>query len=359
MLVKIFSLVFIVISVIADFSGCVNDNKKKTNVVDYSYESRNSYNFVSNFNSNYDYNFNNNFNYDIGPNISTTKTPVIGLAMAGRNSPYFNSIVHHAEAEAKKQGVELVVEDAEWDDQKQVEQINDFIRRRVDVVIIMPVDSKSLVSTARDIKEANIPLVNLNTRLDGLASDLVDTYVGVNATEQGELAAELMIEALGKKGGNVAVLEAMPNTETRVQRTKGFIDRLSQVNNIKITEVISAPLDIRRAKDITKDFLNQASKIDGIFVHDDDMAIGCIEATKEENKMAGIKFVGIGGSSESYNLIKKGELFGTITQPPDWEGTQAIRCIVDILHDKKIKVWYRDPVYKVTRENVEKFKGLW
>lgn len=345
MRIRKFLLSLIGILIIIEISACVNHDKQNS--------------YVSSYSSNYDYTYNNNFNNDIGPNSNPTKTPVIGLAMAGMNSTYFNAIVSHAEAEALKQRFKLVVVDAEWDDRKQVDQINNFIRQRVDVIILMPVDSQSLVASARDIKEANIPLVNLDTRLDGLVSDLVDTYVGVNATEQGELAAELMIEALGKKGGNVVILEEMPNTDTRIQRTKGFMDRISQVNNIKVVEVTNALLYRKKVTDITNDFLYQRPRIDGIYAHDDDMAIGCIEAEKSAYRVSGIKFVGTGGSKEAYDSIKRGELFGTITQPPDWEGVQAIRCAADILHNKKIKVWYRDPVYKVTRENVDKFKGLW
>ncbi len=353
-----FYIKFIVIFLIAmsGFSGCEGFGSIESKSSSYNSNYSNNYSY-NNYNENYNYNYNYNFEY--GFIIDRSRRYVIGMAMADTDSPYHSSLISYAKEEADKHNIELLIADGKWDVQTQTDQIGDFIKQRVDAVILLPVDSKSMAAAARTIKEANIPLVNLNNRLDDIVSDLVDSYVGVNSTEQAELAAELMIEALGKKGGNVAVIEGMPNNDAVSSRTKGFVEKISQVNNIEVIAIKSSITDNKKACYVIRELLNEFPQINGIYAHDDNMVIDCINAAKELNKAAVIKFVGGGGSKDAYGFIKKGELYGTVAQSPGWEGIQAIKCAVDILHGKKVKVWYRDPLFKVTKENVENFKGLW
>ncbi len=338
------------------FSGCGGFGSIENKSSSYKSNYSNNYSY-HNYNENYNYNYNYNFEY--GFTIDRSRRYVIGMAMADTDSPYHQSLINYAKKEADKLNIELLIANGKWDVPTQTAQIGDFIKQRVDAMILLPVDSKSMVTAAKTTKEANIPLINLNNKLDDIVSDLVDSYVGVNSTEQAELAAELMIEALGKKGGNVAVMEGMPNNAVVSSRTKGFVEKISQVNNIEVIAIKSSITDYKRADHVTRELLNEFPQINGIYAHDDNMIIGCINAAKELNKAAVIKFVSGGGSKDAYGLIKEGELYGTVAQSPGWEGIQAIKCAVDILHGKKVKVWYRDPLFKVTKENVENFKGLW
>ena len=349
-------LIIIVLIAMFGFAGCERSESIENEYSSYNSNYSNNYSY-NNYNENYNYNYNYNFEY--GFIINRSRRHVIGMAMADTDSPYYQSLINYAKEEADKLNIELIIADGEWDVQTQTAQIADFIKQRVDALILLPVDSKSMAAAAKTTKEANIPLVNLSNRLDDIVSDLVDSYVGVNSTEQAELAAELMIEALGKRGGNVAVIEGMPNNDAVFSRTKGFVEKISQVNNIKVVVIKNATLDKKKAGYVTRELLNEFPQINGIYAHDDNMIIGCINAAKDLNRASVIKFVGGGGSKDAYDFIKRGELYGTVAQSPGWEGIQAIKCAVDILHGKKVKVWYRDPLFKVTKENVENFRGLW
>lgn len=346
---------FIVILVIVlGFAGCTETGT--VNIANSLGSGGNIYSY-NNYNESYNYSFINNL--DNGLVIYPSRTHIIGIAMADMSSPYNQSLVNYATDEARKLGVDLLISDANWDAEKQVEQVSSFIKQRVDAIMLMPVDSEYLAASAKRVKEENIPLINLNTKLDDIVSDLVDAYVGVNADEQAGLAAELIIEALGEKGGNIIVFEGMQNTNLNNERTKGFVSRISQVKAIKIVDLISASWNRKKAYETTLDLLGQYPQINGIYAYDDIVLIGSIEAAKALNRQHEIKFVGVGGSIDGYEAIKEGELYGTVAQSPDWEGIQAVRCAVDILNYRKVKVWYRDPLFKVTKENVEKFKGLW
>lgn len=326
-------------------------------------------NFINNFSSNYsniysndygnNYSNNNGYTYENILNSNRTRKHVIGFAIANMTSPYLSSLVEYSNAEAGRLGIEIDLADAKGDVKKQANQISDFIRQRVDAVILIPVDSKSIVSSARKIKEANIPLISLNTRLDDIMSDLIDTYVGVNATEQGEAAAELMVDALGEKGGNIIIIESVENTDTTISGADSFVDRISQAGNINIIDIKSVLGDRLKAKEITRSLIENIPKIDGIYVQDDNLLIGCIEAAKEVNKAHEIKFIGVGGGKEAYNYIKKGELYGIVAKSPQWEGVQAMKCAKDIINNIKVKVWYRDSVNKVTKENIDSFLEQW
>lgn len=287
------------------------------------------------------------------------KQIIIGLAIAGMSSAYLMPVAEYAKKEAEAQGAKLVLMDAQWDAQKQADQIANLIAQKVDAIILNPVDAKSLLPSLKKVKEAKIPVINLNMRVADTLLDYVDTYVGASMPEEAELAAELMIDALGDKGGEIVIIEGSPGSDAQIYRTQAFKDKIAAKSNIKIVGIANGGWDRAKAMSAAEDLLTKNPNIAGIYCHDDNMSIGAIEAAKAAKKADKIKFVGIGGSIDGLEAIKKGDLYGSVTQPPDWEGAQSVKCAIDAVKGQQLKSWYRDPVEKIIKDNVSKFKGLW
>jgi ABC-type sugar transport system substrate-binding protein len=299
---------------------------------------------------------------------STTKTTssgakkqiVIGLTMAGMDSAYLKPVSTYAQKEAAAKGAKLILTDAQWDAQKQADQINSFIAQKVDAIIINPVDASSMLPSLKKIKAAGIPCIDLNMKVDDVSSDYINTYVGASMQAEAQMAADMTDKALDSKGGNVVIIEGAPGSDAQIYRTKSYEDQItSKYPNIKILGIENGAWDRSKAMAAAQDLLTKYPNIDVIYCHDDNMSIGAIQAAKAAGRFAKIKFVGIGGSIDGINAITAGDMYGSVTQPPDFEGSSSVDAAIDAASGKTLKAWIRDPVQMILKDNVSQFKGLW
>ncbi len=282
---------------------------------------------------------------------------VIGIAVSGYAAPFFKVVVAGAEEEAKKQNVKLKILDAQWNDQTQAGQIEALIAQKVDAICLIPCNSKAAIPSMKKIKKAGIPLIVLNTRHDPSVENIVETFVGASAEKEAAIAAQSIVDILGTKGGNVVVVEGAAGAHTAIYRTKGFEDVIKKHPNIKIIDKQNTGWDRANALKIMEDFLIKHKKIDAIYAHDDNLAMGIIQALKATNKK--IPIVSISGNTEGYNAIRAGELVSTVSKPPEWEGKTAVDASVKILNGQKVEKWLHPPITNVTIKNVASFKGTW
>jgi len=339
---------------------CANSSEiAKRDLVNNSSQSSNNYS--SSYGKEYEYNYsensNNQFNFEYGQTYYADKTPVIGLAIASTDMPYYSETIKSVIAEAQKKGANVSLMNANWNLQVQQSQISSLISQKVNAIILFPVDPGQLSASVMKIKEANIPLVNLNVKLDSIVGDLVDSFVGINTTEQGELAAELMAEALKKGGGNVAILESETESDDQASRVAEFKNKIATVSNIKITMVIKASAN--EIEGAMRNYLKCHPETDGIYIDDSNDIDACITAIQPSKLKNKIKLVSVDQSQFVYKYIKSGELYGVVIGSPIWEGQQAVDCAIDIINGKKTNIWYKDTLYIVTAKNLDKIKALW
>lgn len=130
-----------------------------------------------------------------------TKKKIIGATLASSQASYQYAIENLLVAEAEKDpDYKLEIQYAEWNVKKQEEQMRDFIRRKVDAIIFCPVNAKSYLNVLREAKNAGIPVINLNMKVDTVSAEYITTYVGASMSEEADLAGQLVVECLnGKK----------------------------------------------------------------------------------------------------------------------------------------------------------------
>ena len=290
---------------------------------------------------------------------ASDKKPVIGISVSGFQAPYFKAVIAAAEEEATVQNVELRVLDAEWDAQKQASQIESLIQQRCDIIQIIPCDSTAIIPTMRKVVDADIPLFVVNTQHDASAEDLIVTFIGASMEDEAEMAADSVKKILGDEGGIVVMIEGAAGSFPAIHRSSGFIDAIKDKPNIKIVANQNAGWDRAQAQNVMEDFLTRLDKIDVLYAHDDNMAIGAIQAIKAAGRMDEIKVVSISGTIEGYDAIRAGELYSTVSQPPDWEGKASVEYAVKYLNGETLEKWIKTPIAQVTKDNVEEFEGVW
>lgn len=257
----------------------------------------------------------------------------------------------------KDEECELNLQYAQWDVEKQQEQMREFIEEEVDAIILCPVNAKSFLNVLRDARNAGIPVINLNMKVDTVSSEYIATYVGSSSSEQAALAAELVIDYFDGGEGKVGIIEGAPGSDPAIYRTQTFLEEVNTYPNIEVVGIICGQWSRNTAGLAAMDLLNRDDEIDLIYCHDSNMAMGAYEMLEEMGMEDEVKVIGVGNSEEYMEAVKDGKLYGIVTQPVDYEAEYAWITAKKAAKGSRLRPWYKNPVEVVTRENVEGYRS--
>ncbi|MCG0238288.1 MAG: ribose ABC transporter substrate-binding protein RbsB [Firmicutes bacterium] len=255
----------------------------------------------------------------------------IGLAISTLNNPFFVDLQKGAEEAAKAAGVKLVVSDAQDDTAKQVSDIEDLITQKVDVLIINPTDSDAVVPAVEAANQAGIPVITVDRGANG---GKVVAHVASDNVAGGKMAGELIVQLLGGKG-KVIELEGIPGTSAARDRGKGFHEAVDPVEGIEV--VAKQPADFDRAKgmQVMENLLQAHPDVDAVFAHNDEMALGAIEALKAAGK-TGVIVVGFDATEDARKAVEAGEMAATVAQKPAEMGKIAVETALKVLKGEQV-----------------------
>jgi ribose transport system substrate-binding protein len=259
---------------------------------------------------------------------------------------------------AAELGIEILSLSQNFDAQTGTEQMNTCIARRVDGIILWPLDPQAYIPALARAKQANIPVVLINSPMDEAANQFVASFTGPDVYEQGKIAADSLNEALGGEG-SVIVIAGQAGNGTTIGRTKGFTDRLAEIGSkIEVLDTVNADFDQQKALVVSRDLITRFSdQIKGVYANDDIMARGFLDAWKEARPGQPMPVVvGIGGSRDGFQAIKAGEMAATVLQPAAEDGKLAIDTMNDLLSGKDVPSRVPLKLTTVTKENVDQLQ---
>lgn len=282
----------------------------------------------------------------------------IGVLIAGQNAPYLASYVKGLQQEADRQKVNLVILDAEWKIDKQSFQMQNLITKKVDAIVLNAVDAKAIVPALVKAQSSNIPIIAGNVGLDEEGNKYIKAFTGADSITEGQGAAQLMKEALNGKG-KIVEITGSPGMEPTINRKKGFDEELAKIApDIQIVAYEVGGWDKAKSVTAMENLLTANPDIQGVYAHDDTMAVGAIQALKEQKK-EGVKVVGIGGSSAGIEAVKAGDMYGTNLQSPIQDGAEAIKVAVKVINKEDVDFFNYIEIPKITKETVDQFKPEW
>jgi len=188
---------------------------------------------------------------------------------------------------------------------EQVKLVDDAVKDKPDAIVFVPINAAALSAAVEKINAANIPLVNVNERLNDGA---IVGYVGIDDVALARETGRYLIKAMGGKG-NVVVLDGPDNNLTAQGRARGFREAIKEFPDVKLLGGKSANYSRAQGKQVTNDLLRAYPQIDGILAANDPMAIGAVDALKAAGRKAHV--VGINASREVMDLIKSGEVLAS------------------------------------------------
>jgi len=262
------------------------------------------------------------------------------------------------EARAKELGIDVLGLSQNFDVQTGTEQLNTCIARKVDGIILWPLDPQAYIPALARAQQANIPAILINSPMSDQAKPFIKSFTGPDVYEEGKMAADSLNTAL-KGEGSVIVIAGQAGNGTTIGRVGGFVDHLKELGSkIEVLDTVNADFDQQKALVASRDLITRfGDKINGVYANDDTMARGFIDAWKEANPGKPTPpIVGINGQKDAFESIKSGEMYSTIVQSPDEDGKLAINTMAEILDGKDVKDRIPIPLTVVTKENVETTK---
>ena len=246
---------------------------------------------------------------------------VVGFAQIGQESGWRDAETNDIQwyAARNTDTIELHFADAQQKQENQIKAIRNFIEMGVDVIAFPPVVETGWEAVLTECQEAGIPVILVDRGIDANTdSSLYTTMIASDHVWAGEQAAIVMNDLLGGEG-KVVELEGTVGASAAVQRKQGF-DEYIAANCPGIEIIASQTGDFTRAmgKEVMESFLKTYDDIDAVFCHNDDMALGAIEAIKEAGLKPGedIKIVGVDGVKGAFEAMLAGEMNCTVECTP-------------------------------------------
>lgn len=254
---------------------------------------------------------------------------VIGFSVSTQNNPFFVSLAKGVDAKAKELGVTVKVVDAQNDPAKQANDVADLLTQNISVLLVNPVDSAAISTSVKAANKANIPVVCLDRSAD---AGQVASLVASDNVKGGEMAAEYIIKKMGEKV-MVAELEGIPGASATRERGQGFHNLADAKLNVVAKQ--TANFDRSQGLTVAENMLQANPDVKAIFAHNDEMALGAIEAAKSANKQ--IFIVGFDGTADGEKAVANGTMAATIAQQPEVMGAQGLEVAVKAAKGEKVE----------------------
>ena len=254
---------------------------------------------------------------------------VIGFSVSTLNNPFFVTLTEGAKKAASEKNVELVVVDAGDDAAKQTSDIEDLVSRNVGVLIVNPVDSDAVAPAVKSAMSKGIKVIAVDRGVNGVD---VDCQIASDNVAGARMATEYLMELVGE-GAKVAELQGVPGASAAIDRGEGF----HQVADKSLQVAASQTANFNRAEGMTvmENILQSDGTIKGVFAHNDEMALGAVEAVAASGK--DIKIVGFDATDDAQKAVKDGKMAATVAQKPDKMGETAIETAVKIMAGETVE----------------------
>lgn len=257
------------------------------------------------------------------------KSGTIGFSVSTLNNPFFVSMKEGVEAQAKALGLKVKIVDAQNDPAKQANDISDLIASGVSVLIINPVDSAAISTSVEAANAKNIPVITVDRSAD---KGKVVSHIASDNVKGGEMAAQLIVDKVGK-GSKVAEIEGIPGASATRERGQGFHNVADK--DLTVVAKQSADFDRTKGLNVATNILQANPDVQAIFAHNDEMALGAIQAAKSAGKT--IFIVGFDGTADADKAVKDGTLAATIAQQPDQMGKIAIDVAQKVIKGEAVE----------------------
>ncbi|MFD7985838.1 ABC transporter substrate-binding protein [Kitasatospora indigofera] len=236
----------------------------------------------------------------------------IGFSQVGAESGWRTANTKSVQDAAKKAGVTLKFSDAQQKQENQIKAIRSFIQQKVDIIAFSPVVESGWDTVLKEAKAAKIPVILTDRAVDSQDESLYVSFLGSDFVEEGKRAADWLVKEYQGKSDpvNIVQLEGTTGSAPANDRKSGFADVIKGDPKFKVLASQTGDFTRAKGKEVMQAFLKSQPKIDVLYAHNDDMALGAIQAIEEAGKQPGkdIKIISIDGVKDAFTAMSQGKI---------------------------------------------------
>lgn len=239
----------------------------------------------------------------------TGAAPSVGFSQIGAESAWRVAETESIRGEAAKRGIPLKLADAQGKIENQIQALHSFIAQGVSAVILAPQKKSGFEPALRELKAAGIPVVLVDRGLD-CDPDLYATLIASDFVAEGRMAADWLI-AHTTGDVRVAEIEGTAGSDPAIDRKRGFDERIAAEPRIQIVKSLNGQFELPKGKEVMEAILKaESNKIDAVYAHNDDMALGAIQAIEAANLQPGkdVIVISVDATRAAFESIVEGKL---------------------------------------------------
>jgi ABC-type sugar transport system substrate-binding protein len=264
---------------------------------------------------------------------------IVGFAQLGAESEWRVANTKSIKDAADQLGVELRFSDAQQKQENQIQAVRSFIIQKVDVIGISPIVETGWDDVFQEAKAAGIPII-LVDRKANVSPDLYVTYMGSDFLEEGRRAARTLAQIVNGKA-NIVELVGTVGSAPAIDRYEGFREILKDYPDMQIVDSQSGDFTVAKGKEVMAAFLKAHSRsITALFAHNDDMALGAIQAIEDYGLKPGvdIKIVSVDAARGAFEAMIAGKLNATIECNP-LLGPEFFELALKVVNGEAVPKW--------------------
>jgi ribose transport system substrate-binding protein len=289
------------------------------------------------------------------PAAETARKLLFGFSQANNGHPWrvaqTNAVQKSWEANYKDQA-ELIVTDAQNKPEKQTADVEDMITRKIDVLILTPVTADAMSPVTKKAIDAGIKVITLDRQVN----TPVTLHIGADNKLIGKAAAKYIAEKLNGKG-NIIEIQGTLGASATTDRHDQFLEELKNYPDVKVIASQTADYSREPALKFMEDTLQRfgPDEFQVVYAHNDEMALGAVQALKAADRLKDVLVVGIDGQNEAFDSIKKGEMAATFTYPNG--GTEGVIYAAKLMNGDKLPETLVLDSAQVDASNVDEWIG--
>ena len=264
---------------------------------------------------------------------------VIGYAQLGAESEWRSANTRSVKETAERLGVELKFADAQQKQDNQIRAIRSFIAQRVDVIGVPPIVETGWEEVFMEAKAAGIPIILVDRRA-AVSDDLYVSYLGSDFLEEGRNAGRIMATITSGRATLVELVGTLGSAPAN-DRYKGFREILADYPDMRIIDSRTGDFTVAKGREVMTGFLKQyGDEITGLYAHNDDMALGAIQAIEAYGLRPGvdIKIVSVDAARGAFEAMIAGKLNATVECNP-LLGPQFFELALQVVNGEPVPKW--------------------
>ncbi len=268
------------------------------------------------------------------------KKIVLGFSQVGAESEWRTANTESIKSAAKDAGIELKFSDAQQKQENQIKALRSFIAQKVDVIAFSPVVESGWDTVLMEAKAAKIPVVLTDRSVDSKDTSLYVSFMGSDFAEEGRKAGRWLLEKVKNRPGdiNVVELQGTVGSGPAIDRKKGFEEIIKAEPRIKIIRSQTGDFTRAKGKEVMEAFLKaDAKRINVLYAHNDDMAIGAIQAIEEAGlkPVKDITIISVDAVKGAFEAMIAGKMDVTVECSP-LLGPQLMAAVKDLKAGKTL-----------------------